>query len=193
MIYRMHRMADYTDLSEELWIHISSLMSTKEWAKASGACTALWQLQPECIKARVPLKTSTADALTWLIKHWDDATSIDFSKVYEGGDVIFRVALATRASSSGVQKVLRVWASRSAPEMLSSDRILGSLLERATRLTCLKFSAKSDPACLNMAHLTRLKHLVLDICTFKSGLQWALQQLPCLETLHMGICHSFSL
>jgi len=184
-------MADYSDLSEELWIHISSHMSTKEWAKASGACKALWQVQPECIRARVPRDISTTDALTWLINHWDYASSVDFSKVYEGGDVIFRVALATRASSKGVQKVLRVWASRSAPEMFSSHRILGSLLERANRLTCLKFSAKSDPACLNMSHLTCLKHLILDISVYKSGLQWTLQHLPCLETLHMGMCNSY--
>ncbi|CAL8462078.1 g1609 [Coccomyxa elongata] len=41
--------AAFPHLPEEIWLHIASLMSTKEWAGASGACRALHRLQLEHI------------------------------------------------------------------------------------------------------------------------------------------------
>ncbi|EIE20673.1 hypothetical protein COCSUDRAFT_43619 [Coccomyxa subellipsoidea C-169] len=62
-------------LPEELWQQISSLMTTKEWTMASGACKALQNLQPKQLK--VDNYGSSVSALTWLTKHWREAESIE--------------------------------------------------------------------------------------------------------------------
>lgn len=186
----LHRMPEprylvrgFPHLPEELWRIISHHMSTKDWARASGTCAALQKLQLKRIDCSVAHNRLTEDAVVWLVKHWADVSFADFCKLSASGNAVLQITVATNATCDGMQKVATIWETRSPDPGTLSCAGMCSLLERMEDVTCLKLSSGVDPPFVQMAHL---KHLILDIGKFRSGWHRAVQQLHCLETLHIG-------
>ncbi|BDA43856.1 hypothetical protein COCOBI_05-0360 [Coccomyxa sp. Obi] len=60
----------------ELWHRIASHLSTKEWARASGTCRQLRQLQQEHLNIRARSADGSISALLWLAKQLPGAESV---------------------------------------------------------------------------------------------------------------------
>ncbi|BDA45927.1 hypothetical protein COCOBI_08-0190 [Coccomyxa sp. Obi] len=63
----------FPHLPEEIWLRISSMLSTREWAGASGTCRALQQMQLEGIDIVTSCTELDYSALKWLMRRMGSA------------------------------------------------------------------------------------------------------------------------
>ncbi len=186
----------YPLLPEELWQQISSLMTTKEWTMASGACKALQNLQPKQLK--VDNYGSSVSALTWLTKHWREAESIgiDISSDVSSADPKSIPGSALECQALDLTHLRRFDLScgdgsgggdefeQPGPQWLPW---LSAILQRAQGLNILHLTADFR---VDMPCMSRLKHLILKPVSSQLQMQYDLQamvdNLPVLETLYVG-------
>ena len=63
-------------LPVEVWKEVAGHMSTHQWAKVSGTCRAMFQVQPRTIRCAARCKQTPEQVLKmlqWCIKHWREA------------------------------------------------------------------------------------------------------------------------
>ena len=186
----------YPLLPEELWQQISSLMTTKEWTMASGACKALQNLQPKQLK--VDNYGSSVSALTWLTKHWREADSIeiDIPPDASSADPTIIPGSALECQAPDLTQMRRFdltcgddsgggdESEQPGPQWLPW---LSAILQRAQGLIILHLTADFR---VDMPCMSRLKHLILKPVSSQLQMQYDLQamvgNLPVLQTLYVG-------
>ncbi len=152
-------------------------MTTKEWAAASGACTALWQLQPHQINCTLAKNGETASALQWLTKHWGRAKSVKFD-IHKGQHVrenplkLTHQALGSRSADLSHVRQLCFTCKAPFEWNLGKFSYVHSnwrswvlwLLEQAKSLTVLNLSVPFE---VKLGASATLKHLIFDATTTK--------------------------
>lgn len=199
--------AAFPHLPEEIWLRIANLLSTKEWAGASGAFRALQQLQPERINTAATSQGVSAGALKWLMRRMGSAKSVDIDgwplDCGERVDCIQQIALAFRAHlNPTVLPCLAVLRARADRTMLTycgvqymEPREIRSMLKQAVNLSMFELVCCRTPLLPDMASL---KHLTLSVKSFhldSERLSPMLKAMPCLQTLQLrqselNQCHS---
>jgi hypothetical protein len=185
---------EFSFLPGELWRRISDLLTTKEWAAASGTCAAMWQLQPDRISCSVSSSRGTVSALLWLPKHCNDASIITFEVTGNPEVIIAKGDLEMIVGSSQHMErypvsteiaVLRI-SSRTGNTALIHKRCvdwLYCLLARAPRLKALQLGPTKKN--WQLPTMTNLKHLVIAIGKRTTIRRGYFEQVGNLQTLHV--------
>lgn len=186
-------------------------MSTKKWAKASGACRALHRLQLEHIDIVTTYGAEVdSSALKWLMRRMSSAKSVVLRTwPTDGGarvDTFQQIALAFQTHLNPTVlpclAVLRAKADHSMPRCgevhYRVPREVRSILKQAVNLSMCELVCNKLPLLPDMASL---KHLDLSMKSFNMDserLSPMLQAMPCLQTLRLTQseeeqCHSHTL
>lgn len=190
-------------MPEELWLHIASLLSTEEWARASGTCKALQKLQVERVSIKSNLWNGPAatSALLWVARHLHGAKSIvvngwpvrsavskeDFNAIC----CAMQPSLKASAQPLSLLTVLSVRSGR--PQQVRgkvTDPNVGTylleILQKAINLSCFNIVCKKVPGLPQMASLKHLSLRVEDTVLSAKRVSEVLLGMPSLETLQLS-------
>ncbi|BDA45935.1 hypothetical protein COCOBI_08-0270 [Coccomyxa sp. Obi] len=190
----------FPHLPEEIWLRIASLLSTKEWAGASGACRALQQLQLEHIDMAATSAQDYSSALDWLKRRMGSAKSaaLDGWPVSNDAqaDCGQQINLAVQAQLNPTLlprlAVLRAkielpqGVPKYSEEFRKEPREFASILRQAVNLSMVELVCGSIPFLPEMASLKHLALSVEDPNMDSERLSPMLQAMPCFKTLQLS-------
>ncbi|BDA43027.1 hypothetical protein COCOBI_04-0370 [Coccomyxa sp. Obi] len=184
-------------LPVEVWKEVANHMSTRQWAKVSGTCRAMSQVQPrriECLAARQQTPEHLLDMLQWCINHWREAEKFGI----KFGDVhmykMYKLMKSSSPSEHLQQLAFDFSPSKEAEgrfDYIAIDKFahiwLDPYLRQAAQLKALCLEGISE-VLPNLPLLDKLVHLSVGFRRpLKKHACIALQTLHSLETLCLDI------